>query len=317
MHTVPVRGGGRVSRRALLGALGASSGLAGLGLAATVNGRDRVKVLAAASLAAAFEEGIGPAFEDEHGIRFDGEYHGSNAIVRLVESGTKHPDVVVSVDVGLLRDRLRPAYAEWDLEFAAGEVGIAYDPETALGARLADGEPWYEAFTDAAGGEIAIADPDLTPIGYRAVQLFELAEGVHGLDGFREELLERARIERGELQLLAGVDAGNRACAVCYRNMAIDHDLSFLALPDAYNFADPSGADRYAEASYTTDEGYTVTGSPVVYTVTVPTAADEPGHGEAFVGFLTSASALLEERGLGVPEPLPRADGSVPKRLQP
>ena len=307
----------RRGRRTVLTAGGAAVvGLAGLA-GCLGDGNERVRVLSAGSLAVVLEEVVGPAFASETGITYQGEYYGTNAVMRMVESGSKHPDVVVSADATLLRDRLYPDHAAWDVEFAANEVGIAYAPETALGRRLEDGEPWYEVFADADDGAIAISDPDLDPLGYRAVHLFELAERRYDLDGFREAMLERTYHEPDEPQLLSGIETGNRACAISYRNMAVDHDVPFLELTDAYNFSNPEYADEYARATYTTDEGYTAAGTPVVYNATVRTGADEPDAGEAFLAFLLERPDLLADNGLRAGEPFPRPHESVPPGILP
>lgn len=306
-------GGGR---RAFLAA--ASATAAGIvGVAGCLGAADRVRVLSAGSLAVALEETVGPAFESETGRSYQGEYHGSTVVMRMIEEGTKHPDVVVSADTELLRDRLYPERTDWDVEFAANEVGIAYDPDTALGGRLAADEPWYEVVVDAGADDLAISDPDLDPLGYRAVQLFELAERRHDLEGFRETLLERASREPDESKLLTGVEAGNRACAVVYRNMAVDHELPFRELPDAYNFGDPTHAETYATATYTTDEGYAARGRPAVYSATVRDDADNPDAGREFVSFLLEEPALLEDCGLRVGDALPRSNGNAPEAIEP
>ncbi|ELZ16551.1 molybdate ABC transporter periplasmic protein [Haloterrigena salina JCM 13891] len=306
-------GGGR---RAFLAA--ASATAAGVvGTAGCLGAADRVRVLSAGSLAVALEETVGPAFESETGRSYQGEYHGSTVVMRMIEEGTKHPDVVVSADAELLRDRLYPDQTDWDVEFAANEVGIAYDPDTGLGGRLAAGEPWYEVVADAGADDLAISDPDLDPLGYRAAQLFELAERRHDLEGFRETMLDTASREPDESKLLTGVEAGNRACAVVYRNMAVDHELPFRELPDAYNFGDPAHAETYATATYTTDEGYAARGRPAVYNATVRDDADNPDAGREFVSFLLEEPALLEDCGLRVDDALPRANGNVPEAIGP
>ena len=305
---------GRRSRRSVLAAT-AGAALGAVGTAGCLADGDRVRVLAAGSLATVLEDRVGPEFRAETGIEYQGEYHGSTALLRMVAEGSKHPDVAISADVDLLRERLYPDRAAWDLAFATNEVGIAYAPETDLGGRLAAGEPWYEVFADADDGAVAISDPELDPLGYRAVHLFELAAREHDLEGFREAMLERVSREPDEPQLLAGVEAGTRACAVAYRNMAAAHDVPFLALPDAYNFGSLERADRYAEATYTTDEGETIAGSPTVYAATVPSNADEPAAGEAFVEFLVANPDVLVEHGLHVDDSFPRANGSVPEGI--
>ena len=158
--------------------------------------------------------------------------------------------------------------------------------------------------------------PTLDPLGYRAIQAFELAAAEHGLDGFRAALLDRVYQEPDEPQLLAGVETGSRAAAVVYRNMAHDHDLPFFEFPDAYNFSNPAMADQYATASYTTDEeGYTAEGRPILYNTTVNSAADNPEAGYQLVDFLVDNPDLLAEAGLTVGPNLPRPSGAVPAQI--
>jgi len=131
---------------------------------------------------------------------------------------------------------------------------------------------------------------------------FRLAEAEHGPDGFAADLADRVYREPEEPQLLAGVDAGNRAAAVAYRNMAVDHGLPFHEFPDAYDFSNPAYADRYADVSYTTDAGYTATGAPIVYNATVVNRADDPDAGREFVGFspirgISSGRTASQSRG--------------------
>lgn len=302
------------SRRTYLSLVG---GTLGVSLAGCLgNASERVRVLSAGSLAQTFEDHVGPAFESETGIEVQGEYYGSNAIVRMIQDETKHPDVVVSADASLLRDRLYDDFADWDVEFAANSLGIAYAPETPLGKRLEAGDPWYEAVRDLSEGEFAVSDPDLDPLGYRAYQAFELAEREHDLTGFRDELEDLVYEEPEEPQLLAGVDTGARAGAVAYRNMAVDHGLPFFEFPPEYDFAHPDLEDHYATVSFTTDDGYTAAGRPILYNATVVHSADHPDAGHRLVQFLVDNPDVLDDAGLTVTDALPRPTGSVPEAIQ-
>ncbi|WIV66291.1 extracellular solute-binding protein [Natrialbaceae archaeon AArc-T1-2] len=306
--------GGYASRRAVLTAVGSATGVC---VAGCLGGNtDTVSVLSAGSLAQTFEDHVGPAFEDETGIAVHGEYYGANAVMRMVEDRTKHPDVIVSADATLLRDRLYGEFTDWDVEFAANSVGIGYNDETSFGRGLEDGEPWYDLARATEEGDLAIGDPDLDPLGYRAVQAFELAEREHDLEGFRDELLELVYEEPEEPQMMAGVESGSRAGAVVYRNMAVDHGMPFHEFPDEYNFADPELADHYATVEYTTDEeGYTAEGRPVLYNATVHETADAPEAGRQLVEFLADNPGLLEDAGLTVGDALPRPTGDVPEAI--
>jgi molybdate/tungstate transport system substrate-binding protein len=307
-----------LGRRTILKATPAVlGGLAGCATTLGASGPGSVSLLAAGSLARTFEDHVGPAFEEGTGTLVYGEYYGSNAIMRLVEDRTEHPDVVVSADATLLRDRLYGEFTDWDVAFAANSLGVGYREGTAFGRALAAGEPWYEAALDTDPGDIAIADPDLDPLGYRAVQAFELAAAEHGLERFREAMLERVYLEPEEPQLLAGVETGSRAAGLVYRNMALDRGMPFLEFPAAYNFSKARLADHYATVTYTTDRGYTARGRPILYSATVLDGADNPDAGRRLVQFLLDNPAILVEAGLTVTEGLPQAVGEVPEAVAP
>jgi molybdate/tungstate transport system substrate-binding protein len=296
--------------------VGGAVSLAGCATPLAAGGPGSVSLLSAGSLARTFEDHVAPAFERQTGTVVYGEYYGSNALMRMVEDGTEYPDVVVSADATLLRERLYGEFTGWDVAFAANSLGVGYRAGTDLGRALDRGEPWYEVALGAEPGEVAIADPDLDPLGYRAVQAFELAAAEHGLEGFREAMLERVYREPEEPQLLAGVETGARAAGLVYRNMALDRDLPFLEFPDAYNFARAGLADHYATVEYTTDDGYTARGRPILYSATVLEGADNPDAGRRLVRFLLDNPETLVEAGLTVTGRLPQSEGDVPEAVR-
>ncbi|MFB6109771.1 MAG: extracellular solute-binding protein [Halodesulfurarchaeum sp.] len=302
-----------LTRRGFLAATGA----AGLGsVAGCLSGGTDVSVLAAGSLVSLFQEAVGPAFERSHEYGYRGEFHGSNAVLRMVLERQKRPDVVVSADASLLRKRLPEELAPWDVVFASNALVIAYNPNTAVGRKLEAGKPWY-AVLRRADAEIARADPDLDPLGYRAILMFKLAEARYGIEGLAGDLRENLVVDPQEAQLLAGVETGNRAAAIVYKNMAVEHDLPYVSLPDALNFSDPDLAEYYARVSYTTEDGTTVRGSPIRYNLTVPTTATHPEAGRTFAAFLLANPDLLRENGLIVDERFPQPNGPVPPEVLP
>ncbi|MFB6162027.1 MAG: extracellular solute-binding protein [Halococcoides sp.] len=300
----------RPSRRAVLGSCGA--------LAATLAGcagDSGVTVLAAGSLARGFEDRIGPKFAEATRYGYSGEYHGSNAVLRMVLEDQRRPDAVVSADAGLLRDRFRPSVTDWDVVVATNAVVIAADPATSVGQRLATGDHWPDVLRSAAG-PIARTDPDLDPLGYRALLLFELAERFYDEPGLAAELRAATTVTAGEARLLAGVETGQYDAAIAYRSMATDRDLTVRSLPPALNFADPSRTEWYASASYTTSGGRTVHGRPVRYAATVPETAPDPAAGRRFVRFLANHSGLLAGIGLVTGDSVPIYAGSVPQEVR-
>lgn len=304
---------GELSRRGFLAAAGA--GTVGA-IAGCLGGQPDVSVLSAGSLATLFESTVGPAFEADREYGYRGEFHGSNAVMRMVLDEQKQPDVIVSADASLLRERLPDSIAPWDVVFASNALVIAYGPETDVGNRLEAGESWYEVLRSA-DAEIARSDPDLDPLGYRAVQLFELAADYYDEPGLEDELSANLVVDPNEPHLLAGIESKNRAAAIVYKNMAVDHDLPYVELPDELDFSNPTYADRYAEATYTTEDGTTVEGTTVLYNLTVPETAEHPEAGRAFVSFLLANPDLLTENGLVVTDRFPEPNGPVPAEVLP
>ncbi|MFC4247619.1 extracellular solute-binding protein [Natribaculum luteum] len=304
-----------ITRRQFLTTVGATTvfGIAGC---SSSNSTGKMELLSAGSLSIILGNKVGESFEQETGTTFQGEFHGSNAVMRFITSGQKSPDVVASADAGLLRDELQPDYTTWDVVFASNSVGITYNPDTQVGRMLENGTPWYRALREA-DSEIAMSDPDLDPLGYRTVQMFKLAEEYYDVDGLAQDLINRLEIDPQEAHLLAGIETGDRAAAVCYKNMAVDHGLSFVSLPDELNFSNPEYADHYAQATYTTDEGTTIEGTPVLYNATVLTSADHPENGRRFLSYLLQNRDVLSENGLIVDDRFPRTNGDVPEEVLP
>jgi molybdate/tungstate transport system substrate-binding protein len=306
------------SRRSVLRDLGAA-GTAVIGgctgITASANS-ETVEVLAAGSLTVLLGEHVGPRFETATGVDVRGEFHGSKALLRMIEEGQQRPDVALSADASLLREALYPEHVGWDLVFASNALGIAYAPNTDLGARLDGGEPWHRAVRES-DGRIARTDPDLDPLGYRTLMLFDLAERYYGVHGLAAALRANSVVDPAESHLLAAIETGNRPAAVCYRNMAVARDLSFVGLPDALNFSSPAHADRYRTAQYVADDGQVLRGGPILYSAAVLDDAENPQAGRKFVEFLLANAELIEEYGLIVREDFPGHHGAVPQEVLP
>jgi len=304
-----------IARRRFLATVGLTTVFGTAGCSSTTS-TGEIDLLSAGSLSIILGNKVGASFEQETGITVQGEFHGSNAAMRFIASGQKSPDVVASADADLLREELRPDYATWDIVFASNAVGITYNPDTQVGQVLENRTPWYRALREA-DSEIAMSDPDLDPLGYRTVQMFKLAEEYYDVDGLAQDLIDRLEIDPQEAHLLAGIETGDRAAAVCYRNMAVDHGLPFISLPDELDFSNPEYADQYSQATYTTDEGTTIEGTPVLYNAAVLTGADHPENGRRFLRYLLQNREVLGENGLVVDDRFPRTNGDVPEGALP
>ncbi len=210
------------------------------------------------------------------------EAHGSVAARRLVVSGARDPDAIALADPTLLSGLAAHATL-----FATNALVIAYNPDSPHADALE--RDWRRAL-DREEVVVGRTDPDRDPLGYRTVMALELAG--------ERTLLEKTRIVP-ETGLLRSLEGGAFDAAFAYRNMAVEHDVPFVALPDEFDFSTPAFADRYATASVELPDR-TVRGAPIRYAVAAPTET-----GASWVEKLVSGRARLRSSGFSVPESYP------------
>jgi molybdate/tungstate transport system substrate-binding protein len=137
--------------------------------------------------------------------------------------------------------------------------------------------------------------------------MFQLAERHLAEAGLAARLAAkhgRTFIRPKETDLLALLEAGEIDYLPIYRSVAVQHRLSFVALPPEINLGDPARAVAYREAKVEVSgkkpgTRTTLLGEPIVYSVTIPSNAPNPSGAQAFVAFLLSPEgrALVERSG--------------------
>ncbi|MFD1512863.1 extracellular solute-binding protein [Halomarina rubra] len=296
----------RVDRRTVLaglagtlGGLGGCSGVLGRG-----GGSRVVSLLAAGSLNNALENGLRPSVDAPLAV----EARGSAEAARLVAAGQKTPDVVSLADVALFD----VVDAPWYAEFATNSLVVAYNPDTEGGRRVAAAgvEGWHRTLLrdDVALGR---TDPDLDPLGYRTLFLFELANAYYDTDVDLRAAVPRDDQLYPETQLLAQFETGGIDAAVTYRNMAVERGYDFVDLPPDVDLGDPAFAERYATATYELPDGTVVSGGVVSYGSTVRRRS--PAVDDVFRAHVTGR--YLTEFGFVVPADYPRYTGDAPDAL--
>jgi len=294
----------RLGRRGALALLASAVGGVGgcLGTGRTSDPPPSVTMLAAGSLNNAFENGLRPRVD----ARLQVEAHGSAEVARLVAGESKDPDVVALADVALFDGPLHPP---WYAEFATNAVVVAYDADSAGGRRLAEAAPdrWYRPLLS---DEVSLGrtDPDLDPLGYRALFVLELATEYYGLETDLRDAVPRREQIYPETQLVSQFETGSVDVAVAYRSMAEDRGYDYVALPPEIDLSTPRFADRYARVSYELPSGKVVSGAPISYGATVRHGA-EPVRS---VFDRLTTGAYLGEFGFVVPDKYPTYTGDVP-----
>jgi molybdate/tungstate transport system substrate-binding protein len=284
-----------------------------------------ISVLYAGSLVNLMERGIGPAFQKQAGIAYQGQGAGSVALANAIKDKTKGGDIFISADPAV-NQSLMSTWIKAAVVFGRTSLVIGYSSKSRFAADLTkagDGTvPWYQVLQQS-GFKLGRTDPSLDPKGYRTLFLFDLAQAYYkqpdlrqrilGSDTnsdqvFPEETLE-TRLETGAL------DAG-----FFYANEAAEKGLPYFSLPDELNQGNPEMAKLYAGASYTNSKGQTFTGSPIVYTVAALNEAKEPASASAFMHYLLSspAQAIMKDHGLLPAQVLFQGERSaLPVAIQP
>lgn len=199
--------------------------------------RKSIEVMYAGSLVREMEERIIPEFEKRYGYEVLSEAKGSVAIIEMVKEGLRTPDVVISADYTLL-DELMPELIAGYSIFASNSIVVAGSSRVP--------ENWIEAVLN---GDVSagMSDPVVDPLGYRTLLMFKLAEIYYDLE-FYDEIVKKVKVFALETDLSANLSAGTVDIGFLYRNMAINHGLNYLELPDEIDLSNPDLESLYAHA---------------------------------------------------------------------
>ncbi|MDG6258019.1 MAG: tungstate ABC transporter substrate-binding protein WtpA [Methanomicrobiaceae archaeon] len=246
---------------------------------------------------------------------------GSTAIVKEIVELDKHADVLASADYALIPSLMVPDDAEWYVTFAKNTMVLAYTDQS-LYADEINADNWYEIL---ARDDVrwAFSDPNLDPCGYRTPMVIQLAElhygddqifentigansnitvteedGVYMINSNNPEPTGQLSIRPKSVELVQMVQAGGIDYAWEYRSVAVQNDLNFVELPEAIDLSSIEYADTYALVKEDCGGGIK-TASPIVYGVTVPTNADNPEIGLAFVEMLIgeTGQTIMDNEG--------------------
>jgi molybdate/tungstate transport system substrate-binding protein len=279
-------------------------------------------VFNAGSLAKPFSELLAK-FRETNPITSAQENSGSLEAARKITDLGKVPDVLGVADYGIIPKLLIPRHASWYATFARNAMVLAYTDQS-TGAGEINGTNWWQILLrpHIRAGH---SDPALDPNGYRALMVFQLAEKFYREPGLAERL-ERAfpakYIRPKEADLTALLQAGELDYCWTYLSLAKSAGLRHVDLPAEVDLSDPRLADWYAQArvrlpgaSRAGKDSVEFQGEPIVYALTIPTAAPHPANAAAFVHYIFSPAgqAILKENGFTVlDKPLLGGPGKPP-----
>jgi molybdate/tungstate transport system substrate-binding protein len=287
-----------------------------------------VVVCHAGSLNAVIGQEIGPAFTAQTGIPLESRGGASVDLANAIRAGEIQADVFMSADAEVNDEVLMgPANGDlvrWYAIMCRQRMVLAYSPASRFladfEAAASGAKPWHEVL-QSPGLLLKRSDPRNDPGGYRAVFTLALAEAHYGVPGLKDAVLHG---DENEAQISAGggyeaVNRGEVDAWLAYVSNVVAVGAPYLTLPPEVDQSDPALAAFYAQASYTNPRGQTFRGTPLVYGVTIPTAAPNPAGAAAFVEHLLTAPGreALGRRGFLPADVLLAGDESaVPSTLR-
>jgi molybdate/tungstate transport system substrate-binding protein len=281
-------------------------------------------VFNAGSLAAPFRDLLAAFQADNPAAVPAQEISGSLEAARKVTELGKVPDVLAVADYAIIDRLLRPAHATWQVMFARNAMVLAYT-DRSVGAGEVNGANWWQVLLRP-DVRVGRSDPALDPSGYRALMVLQLAEKHYAEPGLAAKLtlaMPARYVRPKEADLTALLQAGELDYAWTYRSIAQTTGLRFVELPKEIDLGDPALADAYAVARVMVPgakreggEMLELAGEPIVYALTIPSAAPHPELARAFVRFALSAEgrAIIAKNGLVPIAPVVKS-GEVPAEV--
>jgi len=304
----------------------------------------KLKVFHAGSLSVPFEK-VEKEFEQLHpGVDVQRESYGSVEAIRQITDVGKRGDVLASADYYLIPDMMYDEYADWAVMFARNDIVLAYNPEKSRYADEITPENWYDILRkdDVTFG---FSNPNLDPCGYRSMMTCQLAELYYDDPKIFDDLIidhtaisaveddgnylikvpdnlqpdtKKVTISSKEVDLTALVEMGGLDYYFIYRSVAVQHNLSFVDLPEDIDLSSVKYEDLYKRVKVETSDGNVNVGMPIVYGITVPKNAENPDLGLEFVKFVIGEKGqkIFAENGQPPIVP-PEGSGAIPEELKP
>lgn len=243
-----------------------------------------VNVLYAGSLVNLMERSVGPAFEKETGLHFQGYAAGSNKIANEIKGKLRRGDVFISASPKVNASLMGAAngdHVTWYVTFAESPLMIGYNPRSKFAADFKT-KRWDQVLQEP-GIRVGRTDPKLDPKGAFTVEMVTKAAELYHQPDLVEKTLgapENPEQVLPEETLVGRLQSGQLDAGFFYST-----ETSDLKIPSLR----PS-PELQAKASYT---------------LTILNDAPNSPGATRFADFLLSAKGreLLKEHGVDVTKP--------------
>lgn len=269
------------------------------------NEKNQLIIFHAGSLSLPLKQIANSYMEEHPEVEVLLEAAGSRTCARKISELDKPCDLFLSSDYKVIESILMPKYAACALSFATNEVVLVVAPEFQQKTGI-DAENWREILlTDAA--VFGRGDPEADPCGYRTLMLFQL-EGLRVKDAsFYDKIAAKNRemIRPKAEDLIALFQSGEIDGCFEYRSVAEQHHMPFIQLSDSVSLCNPFLANFYENAKVEVagkkpGERVFITGSPIIYALTLPTTGENHEEATRFLHFFLNKKKgveILEKNG--------------------
>ena len=243
------------------------------------------------------------SFAARSGATIEQESAGSLESARKLTELGKIPDIVALADYKVFPQLLIPKHTTWYAAFARNRMVLAHTARSRFAGEIT-ADNWWEVLLRP-GVESGRSDPNLDPNGYRTLLVFQLAELHHRQPGLARRLLDAAperNVRPKEVDLVALLQAGELDYIWSYESVAQAASLPYVRLPDQVDLGAPADSALYARAEVrvggaSTSDSITFRGEPIVYALSIPTAAPHRQLAEQFVAYVLSPDGARVLRG--------------------
>ncbi len=264
-------------------------------------------IYAAGTLAVPFKQATALYEKQNPGVTVQAQFGGSVKMAKQITDLHQDADILAVADYNVIPKYMFGAtpHASWYAGFARNAITFVYTDKSKFAGEI-NADNWYKVLARP-GVEIGRSNPDTDPSGYQTVQMLNLAEKYYKSPGLEAGILKNAPLANmrdTETSLIAALQLGQIDYLAIYRSDALQHHLKFINLPAAINLSDPAMAAQYKEGVAHTKNG-DLTGTPIVYAVTVVNGAKQAAAAGKYVALLLGAAGqgIMKDNGFGTFSP--------------
>jgi len=256
-------------------------------------------------LAASLTKPLQPAlagFTAQTGVVVLRESGASMEHIRKITDLHRIPDVLLLADADVFPRFLVPAHTTWYADFARNRMVVAYTDKSKHASEIRAAN--WMTIVQRGDVEVGRTDPDIAPVGYRTLLMFQLAERFYKRPGLAKALLDHAperNIRPNAAELAALLAAGELDYIYDYQSVAESNGFRFIVLPPQIDLSESQRQKEYETVSVqvrgnTAGTMTTFTGEPILYGMTVPRGAPHPAIADRFLRYLFSAPVVKQVR---------------------